>query len=78
MMPLGPAMWALRTKAALIPTFIIVERHDRFKIVFESPIEPLLGDAEKDRVDMTRRYLAVAEKYIRQYPSCWHFWDEMA
>jgi phosphatidylinositol dimannoside acyltransferase len=78
MIPLGPSMWALRTRAALIPTFIIVERHDRFRIVFESPIEPLLGDPALDKVDMTRRFLFVAERYIRQFPSCWHFWDEMA
>jgi KDO2-lipid IV(A) lauroyltransferase len=78
MIPLGPALWALRTRAAYLPTFIIPERHDRFRIVFGEPLEPRLGDPEQDARDLTERYLRQAEEYIRQYPACWHFWDELA
>lgn len=77
MIPLGPAAWSLRTKASYVPTFIIPEQHDRFRIIFEKPIEPRYGDPEQNAVDMTERFLTVAESYIRRYPSCWHFWDEI-
>jgi KDO2-lipid IV(A) lauroyltransferase len=77
MIPLGPAALALRTKAAYIPTFIIPERHDRFRIVFGEPIASRRGAVEADKVDMTGRFLATAEEQIRRHPECWHFWDEL-
>ena len=77
MIPLGPASMAIRTGAAFIPTFIITERYDRFRIVFDNPIEGVYNDYEKDRKYITERFIAVAEGYIRKYPHCWHFWDEL-
>ncbi|MBI5238699.1 MAG: lysophospholipid acyltransferase family protein [Deltaproteobacteria bacterium] len=76
MFPLGPAALAIKTGAAYIPTFIIPERHDRFRIVFESPVQRLWNDIEKDKDYMTGRFVSVAAEYIRRYPYCWHFWDE--
>lgn len=77
MLPLGPAAWAIKTGAAFIPTFIVVEGYNKFRIVFEDPIKGIYGDAEKDRLYITERFLSVAEEYIRKYPYCWHFWDEI-
>ncbi len=77
MIPLGPAAWSLRTKAAYLPTFIIPERCDRFRVVFEEPIDPRQGDPEEDAVDMTKRFIEKAESHIRRHPACWHFWDEI-
>ncbi|MEK6673896.1 MAG: hypothetical protein AABY42_10570, partial [Nitrospirota bacterium] len=77
MIPLGPAAWALRTGAAFIPTFIIVESYNKFRIVFEAPIEGIYNNVEKDKIRITEKFLAVAEGYIRKYPYCWHFWDEI-
>lgn len=74
--PLGPAAWATKTGAAFIPTFIIPEGYKRFRIVFENPI----GDAtnkKKNAVHLTEKFIALAESYIRAYPHCWHFWDEI-
>jgi lauroyl/myristoyl acyltransferase len=73
--PLGPATWAIRTGAAFIPTFIVPVRHDLFRIVLEEPIEPRGG--EDDALVMTERFAALAERYIREYPAAWHFWDEL-
>lgn len=78
MIPLGPATWSLRTGAAYVPTFIIPERHDRFRIVFEQPLTGRKGDPEQDKVDITEQFISVAEGYIRRYPSSWHFWDEIS
>jgi len=77
MIPLGPASWAVRTGAAFIPTFIIIDGYDRFRIVFEDPITGIHNDIEKDVVYMTERFVSVAEGYIKKYPYCWHFWDEI-
>lgn len=77
MLPLGPAGWALRTGASFIPTFIVAERYNKFRIVFEAPVKGIYGDAEKDRLYITERFLSVTEEYIKKYPYCWHFWDEI-
>lgn len=75
--PLGPAAWALRTGAVFIPAFIIAESCNKFRIVFEEPIKGCHGDLEKDKIQITERFIAIAERYIRKYPHCWHFWDEI-
>lgn len=77
MFPMGPAIWALRTNAAFIPTFIITERYDQFRIVFEEPVEGIHNDIEKDVVYLTEKFISVAESYVKKYPYCWHFWDEI-
>ncbi|MEW6416569.1 MAG: lysophospholipid acyltransferase family protein [Nitrospirota bacterium] len=75
--PLGPAAWAIKTKSAFIPTFIIYEIHNRFRIVFERPIEGVCSDIEKDEAHITEQFISITEEYIKKYPYCWHFWDEV-
>lgn len=77
MIPLGPAAWSLRTGASFVPVFIIADGYNRFRIVFEDPINGIHNDFDKDRVYMTESFISVAEEYIRKYPYCWHFWDEI-
>lgn len=77
MFPLGPATWAIKTGAAFVPTFIIPETHKRFKIVFEDPVCGNSNNLQSDRIYMTRQFLAITESYIKMYPHCWHFWDEI-
>ena len=75
--PLGSADLAIRTGALYVPTFIIVERSDSFRIVFEQPIEPETGDAGRDMIEMSRGFAHVAERYVRQQPHLWHHWEEL-
>ena len=75
--PLGPAMWAIKTGAAFVPTFIITETPRRFRIVFEKDIRGIFNNLEKDRAYITERFVAIAEEYIKRYPQCWHFLDEI-
>jgi len=77
-MPLGPAIWSIKTGAAYIPTFIIPENYKRFRIVFEEPIRGINGDIDKDKIYITKRFIEITERYIRRYPHCWHFWDEFS
>lgn len=76
--PLGPATWAVKTGATFIPTFIVTEKYNRFRIVFEDPIEGIYNDFEKDRIYITERFISIAEHYVKKYPYCWHFWDEVS
>lgn len=78
MFPLGPATWAIRTGAAFVPTFIITEKYNKFRIVFEKPIRGIYNDYEKNRIYITGRFISIFEEYIKRYPYCWHFWDEVA
>ncbi|MBF0557614.1 MAG: hypothetical protein HQL08_02420 [Nitrospirae bacterium] len=77
MIPLGPASWAIKTGAAYIPTFIVAESYNRFRIIFEEPVEGTSGDIEGKKIQMTEKFLSVAERYIKKYPFSWHFWDEI-
>ena len=77
MFPLGPAAWALKTRAAFVPTFIITEGYNKFRIVFEEPLEGIYNDTEKDILYITEKFISITEQYIRKYPHCWHFWDEI-
>ena len=75
--PLGPASWSLKTGAAYIPTFIIAENYKRFRIVFEKPISGIYNDADKDKIYITKKFIDITEHYIKKYPFCWHFLDEI-
>jgi len=70
----GPALFALRSGAPIIPCFIIREGAERHRIVFESPIEAVpSGDETADIQRYTQAYTAVLERYVRMYPDHW-FW----
>jgi len=75
--PLGPASLAIKTKAIFVPAFIIPESYNLFRIVFEEPILPKYNDLSKDKIYITEKFLGVTETYIKTYPHCWHFWDEL-
>ena len=77
MFPTGPASLSLKTGAVYIPTFIISESCNRFRVVFERPITPKYGNITKDKIYMTHQFRTIAEKYIKEYPQSWHFWDEL-
>jgi len=68
----GPVVFAQRTKAALLPCFIIRQHDDTHTIVFEPPIPLLEGkDAEETVRGNVQRLTDVIERYIRRYPAEW-------
>ncbi len=75
--PLGPATWAIKTGAAFVPTFIIHRSYNRYGIVFEKPIQAIYNDYEKDRLEITKKFVSIMEEYVKNFPHCWHFWDEL-
>lgn len=89
LLPIGPAAFALKTGALIVPVFIFRNKDDTFTLRFERPIESvsyadleMRPDSRMDRSDQLRelinRYKVIFEDYIRRYPEQWHmfrkFW----
>ena len=66
------ARLALRTGAAVVPTFCIPEKHGRYRIVWEPPVEiELSGDRENDVRELTRRCSEILDSWVRRHPELW-------
>ncbi|MDD2928176.1 MAG: lysophospholipid acyltransferase family protein [Candidatus Omnitrophica bacterium] len=68
----GPVVLAQRTKAALIPCFILRQPEDRHKIIFEPELELKEGKDPRDTVLINiQRLTDIIEAYIRKHPAEW-------
>jgi KDO2-lipid IV(A) lauroyltransferase len=68
----GPVVLTQRTKAALIPCFIIRQPDDTHKIVFEPQFAlERAGSAQETVVLNIQRLTNIIEDYIRRYPAEW-------
>lgn len=81
LLPKGPAVFSLRTGSPIIPVFMLRQKGDRFKFVFEKPINHKPKDnKEEDIKNLMSSYIKVIERYIRNYPDQWHVfrsvWNE--
>ena len=67
-----PVVLAQRTKAAIIPCFIIRQADDSHRIVFESPFALKQGGSPQETVILNiQRLTDIIESYIRRYPAEW-------
>jgi KDO2-lipid IV(A) lauroyltransferase len=68
----GPVVLAQRTKAALLPCFIVRQKDDTHKIIFEEPLNLEKGkDPQETVVINIQRLTNIIEHYIRIYPAEW-------
>jgi KDO2-lipid IV(A) lauroyltransferase len=68
----GPVVFALRTKAALIPCFIIREENNIHRIIFEQEFNLKQENSFDDTVSVNIQKLTeIIESYIRRYPEQW-------
>lgn len=68
----GPVVLAQRTKAALLPCFIIRQRDDTHRIVLEPELELREGKTHQETVLINiQRLTGIIETYIRRYPAEW-------
>lgn len=79
--PEGPAAFALKTGAPIVPGFMLRNPDDTFTLRIERPVEfTPTGNKEKDFAELVGRYKALFEEYIRKYPDQWYmfrrFWVE--
>jgi len=79
--PEGPALIALKTRAALIIGYCVRSRGDKtFHGKFEPPIEYehlLTGDKEHDIQVITQQIVSGMEEVIRRYPDQWYMFRQM-
>ena len=75
--PYSPVAFALKTGAAILPTFIIRQPDDSHRVVVEAPL-PLQqgGEKEQDFLVNTQRFTKIIESYIRRYPEQWIWMHE--
>jgi len=68
----GPAVFALRSGAPIIMFFLIRQKNGKYELVFEElPMSDLQGATDENIIELTRRHVAVLERYIRDYPGQW-------
>jgi KDO2-lipid IV(A) lauroyltransferase len=68
----GPVIFAQRTKAALVPCFILRQKDDRHKIVFEPALDLIEGKNSEETILINiQRLTDIIESYIRKYPAEW-------
>ena len=68
----GPIIFSLRTKAPILPMFIIREQGNRHKIIIEPPLA-LEQSVHEDEMILfnTAKITKMIEQYIRKYPQEW-------
>ncbi len=68
----GPVVLALRTQAAILPTFIIHNPDGTYRIVFEPEYKLKRADTYQQTVLINIQALtSIIESYIRRYPAEW-------
>jgi len=77
--PKGPAAFAVKTGAPILPGIMVRNADDSFTLKIEKPVEfNTSGDDESDIRDLISRYKVIFEEYIRRYPEQWYmfrrFW----
>lgn len=70
--PGGAAALALRTGAKVIPSAMVRLRDNKFKTVFQKPVEfQPTGDFSSDVEAYTQRIMESLEAFVREYPDQW-------
>jgi len=68
----GPIVLAQRTGAAVLPCFIVRQKDDCHKIIFEPAMEFKEGQNSKETVLINvQRLTCIIEAYIRRFPAEW-------
>jgi KDO2-lipid IV(A) lauroyltransferase len=78
LIPKGPAVFAYREGAAILPTFMVREPDDTFRLFID---EPLYADPQQDEesavTGLAKRYLISIESCVRKYPSQWYVFRDL-
>lgn len=78
LIPKGPAVFAYREGAAILPTFMVREPDDTFRLFID---EPIYADPRKDEASaiagLMKQYLASIESCVRKYPSQWYIFRDL-
>lgn len=75
--PLGPAILADKTGAAILPMFIVPGERKRYRIVIERPLTSS-GKGEERIKAVTGQFIERMEYYVSRFPGWMHFLDRFA
>jgi len=79
--PRGPLRVAMASGATVLPAFIVRMPDGRYRAIVEGPL-PIDTAGDRDRALRVNigRYVAILERYVREYPDQWYcfypFWDD--
>ena len=75
--PYSPVAFALKTGAAILPTFIVRQQDNSHRAIIEAPLTlQQSGDKDVDLLVNTQQFTKVIESYIRRYPEQWIWMHE--
>ncbi len=75
--PYSPVAMALKTGAAILPTFIIRQPDDSHRVIVEPPLDlKRTGDRQQDFLINTQMFTEIIESYVRRYPEQWIWMHE--
>ena len=75
--PYSPVAFALKTGAAILPTFIVRQPDNSHRAIIEAPLTlQQSGEKEVDLLVNTQQFTKVIESYIRRYPEQWIWMHE--
>jgi len=78
LIPKGPAAFSCRMGSCIVPTFMIREKDDTFRLIMEPPIYPDTRQEEKESIKvLVDKYSGVIESYVRKYPTQWYMFREV-
>ncbi len=70
--PTAPARLAITTGVDILPSFMIRNKDNTYKLVIEKPVTfDKTGNKEEDVKRCTQAWTDVFEKYVREYPEQW-------
>lgn len=75
--PIGPALLAYLSEASLIPTFVLMNRKNKYRCLAEPPLTlQKTGNRDEDLAVNAQRIATLMENFIRSYPDQWYtFYD---
>ncbi|MCM8795631.1 MAG: lysophospholipid acyltransferase family protein [Candidatus Omnitrophica bacterium] len=80
-LPEGPAAFALKTGAIIVPGFMVRNHDDSFTLRIEKPIEPIAVSKSinyhiNELKKLVTQYKIIIEDYIRKYPEQWYMFKK--
>jgi KDO2-lipid IV(A) lauroyltransferase len=76
--PKGPSVFSYRLGAAIVPTLMVREPDDTFRLIFKEPIYADTGKPEEEAVlELAGRCSSIIEDYVKTYPTQWYIFKDM-
>lgn len=73
LIPKGPAVFAARLDSEIVPTFMVREDDDTFRLTFGTPLKKPSASGESETISgIMKEYISIIEGYIRKYPAQWY------